>query len=307
MDTRTHPAFSPPIEAGEGYLPAEANGLNRAPAVLAPAEFNKLARFIEGELGIRMPETKRIMLESRLQKRLRRLGFDSYKKYLEYVFSEEGRASELVNMIDAVTTNKTDFFREADHFDFLIGKIVPAAEERDGTGISRPLALWSAGCSTGEEPYTIAMVLEERRGVDPRFSYWIFASDLSTQVLEKAKEAVYDESKADCVPLSFKKKYMLRSKDREKSLVRMKPEIRSRVSFDRINFMDESYRLGESFDVVFCRNVIIYFERPVQEYILRKLCAHIRPGGWLILGHSETLTGMDLPLKGVAPTVYEKR
>jgi chemotaxis protein methyltransferase CheR len=276
------------------------------PATLSDADFKRLSVYIERELGIRMPPTKRIMLESRLQKRLRRFGLDTYKAYVDFVFSDKGRESELINMIDAVTTNKTDFFREAEHFDYLVDKILPAAESRDGAGISRPFLVWSAGCSTGEEPYTIAMVLEERRSLDPRFSYRIFASDLSTQVLDKAGEAIFEASKADVVPMSFKKKYMLRSKAKEKSLVRMKGEIRAKVSFARINFMDDSYPVSDTFDVVFCRNVIIYFERSIQEAILKKLCAHIRQGGWLILGHSETLTGMNMPLRGVAPTIYEK-
>jgi chemotaxis protein methyltransferase CheR len=278
-----------------------------ASPVMSDADFRRLSIFIEGELGIRMPDTKRVMLESRLQKRLRRFGFDSYKAYVDFVFSDEGRESELINMIDAVTTNKTDFFREAEHFDYLVGKILPAAEAADGAGVARPFNLWSAGCSTGEEPYTIAMVLEERHAIDPRFSYRIFASDLSSQVLDKAREAIYEESKVEVVPMSFKKKYMLRSKGKDKALVRMKPEIRSMVRFARINFMDDQYPVSETFDVVFCRNVIIYFERAIQESILGKLCAHIRPGGWLILGHSETLTGMNLPLRSVAPTVYERR
>jgi chemotaxis protein methyltransferase CheR len=277
------------------------------PLVLSDADFRRLSAFIESELGIRMPATKRIMLESRLQKRLRRFGFDSYGKYVDYVFSSEGRETELINMIDAVTTNKTDFFREAEHFDYLVGTIVPAAEARDGAGLKRPFSVWSAGCSTGEEPYTIAMVLEEMRAARVAFSYRIFASDLSTQVLGKARDAVYDEAKAEVVPLTFKKKYMLRSREKDRCLVRMKPEIRAKVSFGRINFMDESYPVTETFDVVFCRNVIIYFERTVQEAILRKLCEHIRPGGWLILGHSETLTGMQMPLKSVAPTIYERQ
>jgi chemotaxis protein methyltransferase CheR len=276
------------------------------PAVLSDADFRRLSGFIESELGIRMPDAKRIMLESRLQKRLRRFGFDSFRKYVDFVFSSEGRETELINMIDAVTTNKTDFFREAEHFEYLVGKIVPAAAARDGAGLSRPLLLWSAGCSTGEEPYTIAMVLEERRLSLPRFDYRIFASDLSSQVLEKARGAVYEESRAEVVPLSFKKKYMLRSRERSSGLVRMKPEIRARVSFDRINFMDDSYPIADRFDVVFCRNVIIYFERRVQESIIRKLCAHLRPGGTLILGHSETLTGMEMPLRALAPTIYER-
>lgn len=280
--------------------------VSTSPAVLTDEDFRRLSSFIESELGIRMPATKRVMLESRLQKRLRKFGFDSYKAYVDFVFSAEGRDSELINMIDAVTTNKTDFFREAEHFDYLVGKILPAAEAQDGAGIRRPFSIWSAGCSTGEEPYTIAMVLEERRALDPRFSFRIFASDLSTQVLDKAREAVYEASKAEVVPMSFKKKYMLRSKTQDRNLVRMKSEIRSRVSFDRINFMDDSYPVNEAFDVIFCRNVIIYFERAIQEAILQKLCDHIRPGGWLILGHSETLTGMDMPLRGVAPTVYQR-
>lgn len=273
---------------------------------LSDADFRRLARFIESELGIRMPDTKRIMLESRLQKRVRHFGYRGFTEYVDYVFSPEGRESELINMIDAVTTNKTDFFREADHFDYLIGSIVPEAERLFGAGASRPFSVWSAGCSTGEEPYTIAMVLEERRKSVPRFSYRIFASDLSTQVLEKAREGVYDESKVEIVPLSFKKKYMLRAKAPGSTLVRMKPEIRARLSFARINFMDDSYPIDETFDVIFCRNVIIYFERKTQEMILGRLCDHVRRGGWVVLGHSETLTGMDVPLRSVAPTVYKR-
>lgn len=269
---------------------------------LSEADFRRLASFIEGELGIRMPDTKRIMLESRLQKRLRHFGMSSFSEYVDFVFSEEGRRSELINMIDAVTTNKTDFFREPDHFDYLLERILPEiARERPGVA-----SFWSAGCSTGEEPYTLAMVLEEYREENPRFDYRIFASDLSTKVLDAARNAIYDEEKCEPIPLSYKKKYLLRSRDRGAALIRVKPSLRAKISFSRINFMDESYPVHETFDVVFCRNVIIYFERRVQEEILGKLCRHIRPGGWLILGHSETLTGMNLPLRNVAPTIYSR-
>ncbi|HTX72120.1 MAG TPA: CheR family methyltransferase, partial [Rectinemataceae bacterium] len=235
---------------------------------LSEQDFRRLARYIESELGIRMPETKRVMLEARLQKRVRKLGFPGFEGYVDYVFSRDGREAELINMIDAVTTNKTDFFREADHFDFLIDTILPETARAQGGSPLRPLKVWSAGCSTGEEPYTLAMVLEEHRSVVPDFRYQILATDLSSQVLDQAVSAVYDESKAETVPLSFKKKYMLRSKDHDKALVRMKPEIRSRVRFARLNFMDEHYGVETDFDVIFCRNVIIYFERPVQERIL---------------------------------------
>jgi len=275
-----------------------------ASATLSQADFSRLAKYIESELGIRMPDTKRVMLESRLQKRVRHFKLSGFGEYVDFVFSPQGRESELINMIDAVTTNKTDFFREADHFDYLLESIVPEAERRFGSGIAKPFNVWSAGCSTGEEPYTIAMVLEEHRDKEPRFNYRIFASDLSTQVLGKAKEGVYAAEKAEVVPMSFKRKYMLRGKDPQAQLVRMKPELRSRLSFARINFMDDRYPAAEDFDVVFCRNVIIYFERKIQEQILGKLCRHVRPGGWLVLGHSETLTGMDVPLRNVAPTIY---
>jgi chemotaxis protein methyltransferase CheR len=271
-------------------------------AGLSDGDFHRLARFIESELGIRMPDNKRVMLESRLQKRIRHFRMSGFKEYVDFVFSEEGQRSELLNMIDAVTTNKTDFFREADHFDYLLESILPAWTRAN----SGPMAFWSAGCSTGEEPYTLAMVLEEYRSANKGFDYRIFASDLSTQVLDKAKAAIYEEEKAQPIPMSYKKKYLLRSRDQSQALVRVKPELRAKVSFARINFMDDRYPVEGSFDVVFCRNVIIYFERKVQEEILRKLCGHLRQGGWLILGHSETLTGMDMPLKGVAPTVYAR-
>lgn len=287
---------------------------NRAGAVstgaigsLSDADFHRLAKYIEGELGIRMPDSKKVMIESRLQKRMRHFKLGSFREYVDFVFSPQGKESELINMIDAVTTNKTDFFREADHFDFLIETIVPETERRFGSGLAKPFSVWSAGCSTGEEPYTIAMVLEEYREKEPRFSYRIFASDLSTQVLAKAQAGVYDAEKAEVVPLSYKKKYMLKGKDPQSGLVRMKPELRARLSFARINFMDEHYQADDSFDVVFCRNVIIYFERKIQELILGRLCSHVRPGGYLVLGHSETLTGMNVPLRSVAPTIYARQ
>ena len=272
------------------------------PSSLSDVDFRRLARFIEGELGIRMPDTKRIMLESRLQKRIRHFHMKDFREYVDFVFSEEGRNTELINMIDAVTTNKTDFFREADHFDFLLERVLPDwCAERSGV-----MSFWSAGCSTGEEPYTLAMVLEEFKEANRGFDYRIFASDLSSQVLERAQAAIYDEEKAAPIPMSYKKKYLLKSKNKDLSLVRIKPELRRRVSFARINFMDDRYPIEGMFDVAFCRNVIIYFERKTQEAILRKICGHIRSGGWLILGHSETLTGMDMPLKSVAPTIYAR-
>lgn len=269
---------------------------------ISDRDFKRLAAFIEKELGIKMPDNKRVMLESRLQKRLRILDVASFDDYIERVFS--GDDVELVHMIDMVTTNKTDFFREPDHFDALSSRLLPMAISKN-PGKSM-FSFWSAGCSTGEEPYTLAMVLEEFRLSHPAFNYSILASDISTRALAAAIDAVYDAEKVVPVPPSYKKKYLLRSKDGAGSEVRIKKLLRDKVEFIRLNFMDDSFPFNGKFDVIFCRNVIIYFDRETQERILSRMCGYLRSGGNLILGHSETLTGMDLPLRGLAPTVYER-
>ncbi len=270
---------------------------------LSDKDFSRLSSYIERELGIKMPPTKRVMLESRLFRRLRLHNMTNFSAYVDWVFSDEGSRSELIHMIDAVTTNKTDFFREADHFDYLLNVLLPKWTPRSS---GDPFRVWSAGCSTGEEPYTLAMVLEERRQVAESFRWTLIASDISSKVLEKAIEAVYEEEKVAPVPMDFKRRYLLRSKDRSKAIVRVRPELRSKISFQRLNLMDENFGFKESFDVIFCRNVIIYFDRSTQERLIRKFYAHLRLGGYLFLGHSETLTGMNVPFRSVAPTVYRK-
>jgi chemotaxis protein methyltransferase CheR len=267
-------------------------------------EFKRLSEFIVSELGIKMPPAKRTMLESRLQRRLRTLGMPSFGKYLDYVFSDKGLADELVQMIDLVTTNKTDFFREPAHFDYLVRHALPALDREFGAGHRRPLALWSAGCSTGEEPYTIAMTLSEYSERARGFRFAILATDVSTKVLDIAHAGIYDALKAEPIPPPLRRKYLLRSKDRKRDLVRIVPELRSLVKFRRLNFMESDFGLRERMDVIFCRNVIIYFDRPTQERLLRRLCGHLLPGGFVFMGHSETLSGLRVPLHQVAPTVY---
>ena len=269
---------------------------------ISDKQFKRLSAFIENELGIKMPDTKRVMLESRLQKRLRVLKMQSYDEYIDRVFS--GDDAELIHMIDVVTTNKTDFFREPDHFDILTSRLLPGALERAGNRDA--FSFWSAGCATGEEPYTLAMVLEEFRLSNPGFDYRIIASDISTRALDAAMSAIYHSDRVVPVPPSYKKKYLLRSRDPANPQIRIKKELRDKVSFLRINFMDDRFPFDGQFDVIFCRNVIIYFDRTTQERILGTMCRYLKPGGNLILGHSETLTGMALPLRGLAPTVYER-
>ncbi|WP_291322287.1 CheR family methyltransferase [Desulfonatronospira sp.] len=273
------------------------------PRPMTNKEFKSLGEFIQTEFGIKMPPAKKTMLESRLGKRLRSLNMASFDEYKEYLFSLKGLELEMPHLVDAVTTNKTDFFREAHHFEILYNELLPEWMEEHPSG--GRLMAWCAGCSNGKEPYSLAMVLNEFALRHQHFDYQILATDISRQVLNEAQRAVYTEQGAELIPGQMRKKYLLRSRDRKRSLVRIVPELRSRVSFRELNLIqDISFR--EKMDLIFCRNVIIYFERPVQEALFRKLSKFIEYGGHLFIGHSETLSGMDLPLKQIRPTIYKR-
>ncbi len=286
-------------------MPANIDSM-RSHARLSEKVFQKLGAFIEREYGIKMPPVKRVMLESRLQKRLRALQMNSFEEYSKFVFSSDQGQAELVNMVDLATTNKTDFFRESHHFEFLIKNALPTLSKLYGSGQRRPLRLWSAGCSTGEEPYTLAMALFEHAERNPGFRFEILATDLSTKALETGLDAIYSQEKVEPVPYALKRKYLLRSKDKNSDLVRMTPEIRSKVRFEQMNFMDGNYNTGDRMDIIFCRNVIIYFDRPTQNMILGRLAENLIPGGYLFMGHAETLNGLDVPVELVGNTVYRK-
>lgn len=268
--------------------------------ILSDSDFFRLRNFIYDECGINLTEVKRTMLEGRLTRRLRLLGLPSFREYCTYLTSPEGRQSELTPMIDAVTTNKTDFFREANHFDYLKDHALPTLLEG-----RRRLTCWSAGCSTGEEPYTLAIVLAEA-GAGTSFHASVLATDISTRVLEHAVKAIYESERIAPVPAALKGKYFLRSKDHSRPLVRVVPAIRSFVTFRYLNFMEE-FALDEPVEVIFCRNVLIYFDRATQEKVLTKFARSLVPGGYLFVGHSETLFGMDVPFTPCAPTIYRRR
>ena len=275
------------------------------PAILKDREFNRFSAFIYEEVGIKMPPAKKTMLEARLQKRLKALGIGTFEAYADYVFSSEGQREELVHLIDVVTTNKTDFFREPAHFEYLVKTAIPSLMDDREAGFRSPLKVWSAGCSTGEAPYTLAMVLSEFGEAHPGFRSSILATDISTVVLSKSRNAIYAEDRVDPIPLPLKKKYLLKSRDKSKGLVRIVPHLRSMVQFRRLNFM-EDFSLPEQLDVIFCRNVIIYFDKPTQERLLNRFWRQLVRGGYLFLGHSETLNGLNVPLLPVASTVYRK-
>lgn len=273
---------------------------------LSDSDFARFSQLIHATCGIKMPPQKKNMLESRLRKRLRSLQLRSFEEYGQYLFDAPAMGDELVKLIDVVTTNKTDFFREAAHFTFLEEVGLPHLVESYGVGLTRPLRVWSAGCSTGEEPYTLAMVMSEFARRVPGFNFSILATDISTRVLAKGRVGAYAEEKVAPVPEALKKRYLMRSKDRQEALVRVVPELRAKVEFRRLNFMDEGFDLRTSFDIIFCRNVLIYFERDTQHRLLEHLSRHLSPGRYLFTGHSETLSGMALPLSQVAPSVYRK-
>jgi len=271
---------------------------------LTARDYRRLCELIYEQAGICLNEEKRTMLEGRIRRRVKALEMPSYRAYCEYLFDEGGLAEELVPLLDVVTTNKTDFFREPRHFEFLAERALP--EWMASGDPRRSYRIWSAPCSSGEEPYTMAMVLNEFAGRNPGFDYRILGTDLSTAVLEKAVRAVYSEEVIAPVPTLLKRKYFLRSRDKETAQVRVTPELRGKVDFQRLNFMDDVYEVEGRFAAIFCRNVLIYFDRTTQERILGKLLRHLMPGGYLFVGHSETLHDMCLPVKPVAPALYRR-
>jgi chemotaxis protein methyltransferase CheR len=269
-------------------------------------DFDRLSAFIYSELGIKMPAAKTTMLTGRLNKRLRALNLKTFTDYCDFLFSDKGKEEEMVHLINAVTTNKTDFFREPSHFDYLTKTALPELENLRRYEPRRKLRVWSAGCSTGEEPYTLAMVLTEAQAAKQGFNYEILATDISTRVLDIARRAVYPMERIEPVSDQYRKKYLLRGRDKNNPQVRIVPELRKQIRFGRLNFMAEDFGLPEMVDIIFCRNVIIYFDKQTQERLMNKFCRYLNRGGYLFLGHSESLHGYDTPLTQVAPTIYRK-
>ncbi|HYC86417.1 MAG TPA: CheR family methyltransferase [Chryseosolibacter sp.] len=266
--------------------------------------FDRLSMYVTREYGIKLPANKKPMLESRLNKKVKSLGMENYRQFLEYIFSDEGRHRELVNVIDLITTNKTDFFREPAHFQYLQQSFLPDYLKDYGY---RSLNVWSAGCSTGEEPYTLLMVFEEFKKHQPFFTYSLMASDISTRVIQASYNGIYHKDRIAEIPPDMKRTYFLRSKRIDDNLVRVKPEFRKNITYRRINLMDNAYGIqNASLDIIFCRNVLIYFDKPTQEKVIRKFAACLRPGGLLFLGHSESLMGMNVTMKQLRPTVYQQ-
>jgi chemotaxis protein methyltransferase CheR len=266
-------------------------------------DFRQLAQYIYEYCGIKMPDTKRSMLEGRLRKRLRARGFSTFSEYCSYLFRNGGLEEESIYLIDAVTTNKTDFFREPNHFEYMERVALPTLAANG----HRRIRAWSSACSTGAEPYTMAMVFAEAAENNIIQDYSILATDLSTDVLRKAHAGIYSRDMIEPVPAELSKRYVMQPVERHRTDVRITPKLRSKVGFARLNLMDERYQIGEPVQMIFCRNVLIYFDKKTQVHVLTQLCKCLAPGGYLFIGHSETVTGIDLPVRQVANTVFKKQ
>lgn len=279
--------------------------MSEAVVHLSDRHFRSIAELIEGQVGIKLPAGKRLMLEGRLHKRVRALNYSCLDEYVERLFEAGQFDAEFTHLIDVVTTNKTDFFREPSHFSFMKEVAVPDLL-KSARGSSRGLKIWSSACSTGMEAYSAAMVLDDLVRAGSRFQFRILGTDISTSVLRIAEAAIYTREVIAPVPEALAKRYFLSSKDQSRAEVRVVPELRRSAHFMRMNLMDSAYPVDRDVDIIFCRNVLIYFDKKTQRKVVDQLCSHLRPGGYLMVGHSESMVRNDSPgLRQVQPTIFK--
>jgi chemotaxis protein methyltransferase CheR len=259
----------------------------------------RIADAINQELGIQMPDSKLTMLHGRLQRRVRQLGLRSLGEYETRLHTPAHAAAERTALLDLATTNKTDFFREAEHFTYLATQALPALTPRGGRWTCR---VWCAGCSTGQEVYTLAMVLDDYAQSHPGFAFEIIATDISTKVLREAAAAIYPAEVTAPIPPALRQRYLLRGTGARRGAVRIVPELRRKVSFARLNFMDRDYPVGKC-HVVFFRNVMIYFDRPTQQQVLERQSRVLVPGGYLFISLTESSAGLSVPMTQVSRSV----
>ena len=271
---------------------------------LSDKEFRLFQDLVKASTGITLSEHKRNLVSSRLSKRLRVLGLPSFQAYHDYLIAEP---AEMENFVNAITTNKTDFYREKHHFDFLERDIVPAWKTRAARIGERRLRIWSAGCSSGEEPYTIAITLREAMDSCQGWDVRILASDIDTAILERATQAIYQEERVADIPRPLMERHFLKGKGAHTGSVQVVREARDLVTFRQINLLEDQWPIRTVFDVIFCRNVIIYFDKPTQRRLMEHFATHLKDDGYLFIGHSETLHGLSDQFTVLGNTVYQKR
>ena len=270
-------------------------------AILRPitdGEFGLFQALIHREAGIYLSPVKKALLVGRLSRRLRELGLTSFGTYYSKVL--ESNSEEKVRMIDCICTNETRFFREPQHFEFLEQQVFPEW----GAAVPQRIRVWSAGCSTGEEPYSLAMTLLHHFPPEKGWRIEIFATDLSTRVLEKAQAALWPLEKAKEIPSGYLRQFMLKGTRTQEGMMKAGPEIRSLIRFQRLNLNDSAYPAIGMFDLIFCRNVLMYFDTKTKNRVVGQMLKHLAPEGCLFSGHAESLSGMKEQLRSVGQMVY---
>ena len=265
-------------------------------------QFRFFTQYLSSRYGLRIPAEKRVLLESRLIGRLNMLKMDSIEEYIDYTFKSKQSNDEYQFFIEQITTHKTFFFRENYQFDFISANL---AQYMAGRGQSGQLTCWSAGCSTGEEAYTLGIVLNEKKQDIPHLDFRIVGTDISIPSLKRAARGKFF-AELENLPDRFKQKYFLPAENDPGALEFNSPEIANKLQFGILNLNNKTYNLPYSFDFVFCRNVTIYFDSVTRNEVLRRIVDKIKPGGYLFLGHSETALGTTLPIKSIKPTIYRK-
>lgn len=270
---------------------------------LSDKEFTYITKLLFDRFGIFLGDQKRVLVAGRLSKRLRELNLPNYTEYIEYLTADKTGA-ELTELINRITTNHTFFFRERDHFDFLEKTVLPSLDS-EKTGIpAQPLRIWSAGCASGEEVYSLSMLLREYYG--PRFAAvdsGLLATDISLAALREAEAGEYNIGKMRELPASYRNTYFLR---KDESVYTIRDDIRKMVMFKRLNLMAETFPMKGLFDAIFCRNVMIYFNQVSREKVVNSLYRFVKPGGYLFIGHSESLNRETCPFTYVKPAIYRK-
>lgn len=262
--------------------------------------FDYIISLIYERTRIRLHDGKQHLIRSRLGKRMRLHGIESFEDYCDFL-QHRAAEDEFTHVVDALTTNFTNFLREQDHFEFMVSKALPAVLPEG----KRSVSVWSAASATGEEPYSIAFYLAEKFSVAQGWDWRILATDISTKALAKARAGVYPLERAQTVPREWLKRYCQRGTGEFEGQFRIKPEIGSRVEFRQLNLLG-ALSFPAPFDLIFCRNVMIYFDRPTQEQLVTELARHLAPGGYLLIGHSESLNGLNVPFKCERPSIYRK-
>ena len=274
------------------------------PLRFTDSDFKFITELVSNHAGIHLNGSKRELVYGRLARRVRRLGFDSFRAYCDLI--KDAESEEFTQCVNAITTNVTSFFRERHHFDYLAASVLPGLIEKYEHGAEPRLRIWSAGCSSGEEPYSIGITIKEFTFPEKKWDVKILATDLDSNILKQASSGIYQLEQLDKLrPLTLKR-WFRKGVGKNQGLASISPEIKACITFRQLNLTAEPWPMGGPFDVIFCRNVIIYFEKPVRKKLLNRFADLLIEGGHLFVGHSESLFGLTDRFQALGKTVHRK-